>query len=105
MEKNMFGESIDRKRGYKTYGMPSHAHGLKPFTVYSRATSVFPDETSKHGYTRKQYYNEETGVMIDYNYNKTRKYFMSDPEDHKEYWNNRAKVKKAFCETFYRRNK
>jgi hypothetical protein len=105
VQKNEYGERFEVKNGVeRTYKMPSTTFGLYPFVSTSNTLSVF-GMNNKNGYSRQQNFIKETGVQFDYHVSKLRKYDMSNPEDHKEYWSNRAKVKALYHRLMVERNK
>jgi len=87
----------------KTQEANSTGFGLYPFRDFSHRYSIFPDvEHPVYGVRVELHYILETGVQFRYTYNPIRKYYMNDPKDYEEYWNNRRKVKAAFVNTFFR---
>jgi hypothetical protein len=86
----------------KTQECNSLGFGLYPFRDFSHRYSIFPDvEKPVHGVRVELHYIQETGVQFRYTYNPIRKYYMNDPKDYEEYWNNRQAVKAAFLKMTY----
>jgi serine protease inhibitor len=80
----------------KKMEIPTTAYGLNPFTTFIIRTVKKPSEASKTGVATSVWINQETGVQVAYIHSQVRFYNMADPVDHKEYWDNRKKVKAAF---------
>ena len=80
----------------KEMAIPTTAYGLNPFTTYIIRTVKRPVADSKFGVSTAVWLNQETGVQVAYIHSRTRFYNMADPVDHKEYWDQRAKVKALF---------
>jgi|WetSurMetagenome_2_1015567.scaffolds.fasta_scaffold01001_5 hypothetical protein len=93
---------IIRKEKIKMMEANSIVYGLYQFHDFSHRYTIMPNtETPKHGKRITLHFIEETGVQFRYEYSTIRKYYMNDPDDFKEYWDNRAKTKATFLKMVY----
>lgn len=74
----------------------SQGYGLYPFTVMGYSTCCKPDHEAKRGSETTLYVNKETDVQVAYMSRKIRFFDMSNPEDNREYWQQRQAVTAAF---------